>query len=464
MPYLTSTKRLHLGALQLTPEEMEPLSEEAFQDRLKRQWRRLVRIHHPDKTGEPASSTNFIAIQQAYHALSSTSFSETFFNHVRDCPLHVLDYGLTLSTLNLLIQRREQLSVSHALLQHDDQKRLEEAYVELINLIRQAEQHTLVLNEQRDKAFFEYSKHPSAWKYWRRKVNECWIRYFAEEELDDLTYREAIAFGDLLSIAAKSKLYNPVKWVGFSATLVVLTLAYSLRELAHLLSQRTKLDNTVIFYAFVLLECFLSMILPVEAEIALFTFPLAIECLRLLANPYNEIFRPLMHRYENNPNTLLRPAIVFIALLGLASVGYALFALVLASYILRLKLIVNLTETNIALGTAGASLFGYQLFFENLLPALVGGYWQYNSLLLDTLCQTGFYLGTYRVLKVITLEDKALMAELPLPEKHSDDHFKKAWQQGGCNRGLASHRFFNTPVKPDSWDPAPQPDAILALF
>lgn len=316
-----------------------------------------------------------------------------------------------------------------------------------------------------------------------RDYRELVIRLFGEEQLDDFSYRQALATGDLLPILATRKLLSPVKWVAalFSCLSILVTNTVSwwyysnstpVYLLTHFSRQHVNYHQTGELSAMqivnLILQClvFLS-VLKFAIDLAFFGFALGpmASCLEIIASPINQFIRPLAQFLGFSEDQL---ALFTLGLLALSCTAlYVIAPLVTVAQVMLavdwatqlvlifsmyhyLKLLAAFYEKN---PIAGVFLFlllianiALQLTLPSLTITLSNGYLESVLLFFVTLWINS-EMSQLEQKVVDDFDEKALLETetLPLPVQNVS-HEIQTTVKTTCTEATLSHRFFKTPV------------------
>jgi hypothetical protein len=201
-----------LEELELSLTDLDNLSEDERQTKIRKQYWKLALRHHPDRNG--GDEARFKEIAEAYRLIFSDEENEEFLEINRY--FTVVDFDLPDTAFDLLSREAineayEELLADFRILATEEEKyrfaRNHAAFISLAQLLKQEEQH---LNAQLGSYFLKQLGLP-IWQKYQQEWRKLILSLFAEEYLDDFQYRDALVTGELWSLLATRKLLSPVK-------------------------------------------------------------------------------------------------------------------------------------------------------------------------------------------------------------------------------------------------------------
>ena len=340
MPF-TSRQMELLRQLEFSEEhivnQLVQLSDDELSTEIKQQKRRLVVKYHPDKNdGNDQVTAKFLAIMAAADELLNPKelnigLLETvkpFAYHLPvDCIDHRIqeqidDYFETMSNyFNSLSSKQEQ---QHFIDEHKT----------FLQFVLWLEQNSAKIRAVRGEAFYRTVHVPSLFTSLKQNWHKLIIQFFAEENLNDIVYREAIALGKLDSILATRKLVSPIKWLCFivysTYDAITRALEHGLQEIIKdmcmdldaLSSDRYRIVPFLTKMVGVISAFALPLLLFPQLVLNMFALPLVVRGLFYLANPINQIIRPFSEYFNIAP--------IWVGLIT-ASLGVVAFGAILLS-------------------------------------------------------------------------------------------------------------------------------------
>jgi hypothetical protein len=283
-----------LSVLNIAPEELEKLDYDKQQTQIRKAYRRLALLYHPDKhpSTEAKAKVNkqFIAIVDALKTLTglgnssithpTTEEPEPFAQmnkYVKEkqnftVPMTGFDFFMEIEIDKNIQGLLKEFS---SLQKEEEMYRFAEYYAPFIHVASQLQKNQIDLARARCKNFTERNNQHLL-DFLLIEARKLIIRLFAEEYLDDFSYREfvGLGFGSTKPIFAVRKLINPLKWV--AAILGVLDI-YTHKPGDFLVNKSTDSTDIIAYFTY-----FLSA--PIKAAHAVS---------ELLASPVNQISNPL---------------------------------------------------------------------------------------------------------------------------------------------------------------------------
>lgn len=423
--------RQHLQALGLDIDLLKAMPKEQQEKEIKKAWRRLVLIHHPDKGGD---AETFRSVNEAYIALTTGRATNP---NTNDVQAYDIDKYFTKSELPIqndafdmpmqegIAEVFSNLRRDFRKLSDDDSKRkFAQYYASFITLAEELEKRDRELTRLRADALLYQQRKQTI----RERMIHEWkvlvIRLFAEEYLDDFQYRDALANGDFSSILAIRKLLTPIKWLA----LITASLELSFRCTGEQLIMRGR-DGSLLYL--------------LESPISLVNF-----LVELSATPVNSLIRPLANVTGISPAlyasifSVAGAGIIYGLMSGLLTLSFASiqFALPIVTVALNLYSIYVTYQTVENLKAANrdqeakqtAALFGFIILMNFLPKPSLAFHFMFN---VGCLCLFNAY-------KNLAAENP--MEFLPLPSKTVSEELKNATLLG-YTKANQSHRFFGTP-------------------
>ncbi|MFJ1268842.1 hypothetical protein ACD661_09770 [Legionella lytica] len=456
--------------------QLGQLNDDELSARIKQQKKKLVVKYHPDKTnGDDPLTKKFIAIMEAVdELLKPTQLGFDLLRTIRPfadaLPLDCVD-----------LRMKEQIddyfdSMSHyvhSLSSKHEQQQFIDAHKTFLQFALWLEQHSNEIKAIRGEAFYRTVYEPSLFNTLKQNWYQLIIQFFAEEELNDIVYREAIALGKWDSILASRKLASPIKWLCFmvcsayDAMTAVLghwlqaSIKDITRDLATLSSDKYRIVPLLLKMAGLISALALPIVLFPELTLFMFALPVLVRGLVYLANPINQVIRPLSAYFNLAPIGvgLVSTGMLVGALGGVLLLSGSMLEvlLVLTSVISILSLIASalfLTkvyevapELALILGTLVVSLTLLQFIpvdtqpaVETITSALIGLFSELSGLGLNVL--------GYQQLANMKENLSELYIRLPLPEQEAPEVVVQVIGEV-CQKNYWSHSLFNSPLQPN---------------
>ncbi len=206
----------NLRTMELHPNDLNNLSPQERQKKIRKQWLKLALKYHPDKN--TASHEIYDRIDTAYKELCNGSQDEGQYNETINSYFTRIDIAIPETAFDLLLQEEIENNYSalrrelNSLETEDEKRKLASEHASFISLAQSLEQQKDRLNQQRAHYLFEQENAPLYSKL-ALELRHLTITLFAEEYLDDFQYRHALATGVLSPIFATRKLFSPFKWL-----------------------------------------------------------------------------------------------------------------------------------------------------------------------------------------------------------------------------------------------------------
>lgn len=473
MQFNGSQKAL-LETLEFSFEEIAALSEldkETVFKAVSKQKRKLSLNYHPDKNkNDPQLTQKFLAMTKAYEALINT-------DEIRPSILDGIppfDYPIPLDCIDLRIEEQiddyfEKISFAYSALSAPEAKKnFVKEHESFLQFIIWLNKHRSEIHERRSEAFYQTISEPSLSRTLYQDWNKLVLQLFAEENLDDITYREAIALGNLWPILAVRKLLSPLKWLCFlvfsAYNLLTTVLSHFLTKLfktiladvKNLFSDWSRILPLIGAVALlVVMFSIPSLLLPVALSQVLLSLPLLTRGLFYLANPINHLIRPIAEYF----NISAVPVGILTAGLGIAA-GAGLAVLFSFSSIITMLLVL----AEILAVTTAISSFAVIKKLYDVAPAIaiILGIIELVSLLmpkvptaaetvleglmacLPHLSALGINVLAYNRLSNLKERLSDEYSTLPLPEQNASELVKHVVEQA-TQKKYWSHTLFNTP-------------------
>lgn len=422
----------NLRTLGLELEELETLSEDEQALRIKKAWKRMCLLTHPDKNPNPDTKEHytqlFKQVNQAYTELTTSHGSDEgnydFNNFFEKTEIIIPNTAFDIPMQEGIHEAFEELKRKFRELDSDVTKRkFAKHYASFLTLAEDLESRQVELNQVRGADLVRHEMEATIGEFLTREWRMLIIRLFAEEYLDDFQYRNAIAFGDLLSILATRKLISPAKWI--AAIIGGLDLLF--RGSAEYCMKHEAGDGASLLY-----------FLGTPVTLVNFFF-------ELLASPVNNVIRPLAS-YTGLPTaglavllagivaSLIYGLILASSTFSLAStlllLPYLTVALNLYSIYVVYQLVQNLKDQG--RDPTDVVLFFGLAILVNFIPS--EPIFDFIMVVAD--------LCLFLAVKKITTEKP--IEFLPLPDEPIAEDVKAATLLG-YNKANQSHRFFGTP-------------------
>ena len=467
-----------LQTLELSPRDLENLTEEQQKKKIRKQWSNLCLRYHPDKN--PGHVAEFDAVMTAYKTL--TKVEENYQHEIEDfltpevinIPYHAFDLtqqeGILTSYDHLLLDfsRLRTPSAKKAFATH---------YAPFLSLGRSLGTQQDVINKNRVDSLFRQMQETLAQRL-KREWRILILRLFAEEFFDDFQYRQALATGNLYPILATAKLLSPIKLLVAVINSLILVACCSANYvyqdvLQHIVNDfirqygspqnstlREKLLLAVKILALTGVLALPAYVAPVWACYA-FALPLITRLLELLASPVNQGVRPFAARLNCSP--ILLTVMTSVAGTLMLVMGFihantvASSLLIIAPWvilILNVYMVYNFIQLIRKLYELMPSLAIFQIIFlvgsialQILFPPPVP-----SSTAVNIFGELLMLLSICSILEIANyqLENRSATAaemieKLPLPEEGPIDVSLQEASLLGYKTATWSHRLFNTP-------------------
>lgn len=470
----TEAQRRHLIKLEFSWTEIMALSqldkEEVFKA-ISKQKKKLSLKYHPDRNNnDPELTKKFLAVTKAYNKLiNADEIKPSILDGIAP-----FDYQIPLNCIDFRIEEQidnyfENISFAYmSLSSNEDKKKFVKENESFLQFITWLNKHRSVIRQRRDEAFYQVSNAPSLFNILYQDWNKLVIQLFAEENLDDITYREAIALGNLWPILAVRKLLSPLKWLCLivSGTYNLLTTipSYFIRKLfKSILDDVSSLSSNwyrifpflgkvAVLMAILIIPL---LLLPEAPLLVLLSLPLLTRGLFYLANPINHIIRPIAEYFNISVVTV---GILTVGL-GIAAVAGLSILLSLSSSITLLLVLADI----LAVSNLLASLVVLKKLYEVTPPlAIILGITQLVSLIipvdtsavvetllssfmlcLSQLSMLGINIMAYKGLSNVKEQSAEVYSTLPLPEQKAPEIVKQVVAQA-TQKNYWSHSLFNT--------------------
>ena len=477
----------YLEQLEFTPEailNLSKLNKEDLLRALKLQKNKVALTCHPDKTGDNKElNKKFLTLMEIYPKLvKSLNLQPDILSLITP-----IDYDIPLDCIDLRMEEQidahfETLLSQYRALSSDEERtefvKKNETFLQFVNWL---DKNRSKIHTARTEAFYQFTTAPSLFKKINYEWNTLVTQLFAEENLDDITYREAIALGLFHQILATRKLLSPIKWLCLIVcglyNLLTTTASHLFNML--LLSINDDLVNISSFRVITLLMKITlmigilslpSLLLPSAVLRTIYSLPLISRTLLCLANPINYIIRPIAEYFNISESkvgfaalaltvaaasaltTLAVTTSLMTTLIVLANIAAILYFISLIAFLKKLYEI--LPGLSIALGvvmtctTLITQLFVPQAPIETISEILVT--------LAAILSNLGINVLGYIVLTNLKEHTSKIYTTMPLPEEAAPDKVKEAMKEASL-KNYWSHTLFNTSDQ-EKTNPAPKPE------
>lgn len=480
----TSEQIEHLYQLEFTDIDIKThlstLDKDALLSTLSSQKRKLSLQYHPDKhKNNPKLTQRFLKVNEAYDALvKMDGLKPSIFDMVSpvdfDIPLDCIDLRMEEQIEDYLDKIQGQFLSLSSQQEKQDFVDQHQSFLQLVDWLNK---NRSVIDSNRLHQFSQLQESPSLWDSIYFDWNQLLVKHFAEENLDDITYREAIMLGHYSHILALRKLISPLKWLSFLTCSLYDLLTITMMHYFALLIRSTYRDLLAIpsswervvpfllnAAALVAVSTIPFLLVPWPYSMLLFTLPLVTRTLYCLANPINQIIRPVSNYFNISPIY----AAIAVGLLGaFGSAAFLMLALsassvttlvVLSSVLGILDLIATVAivkklyeiapDVAVMMGCVIAVSYLLNLFtgisfqpsIETLSEALMLFVSSLSNLGMDALC----YIG----LSKLKDSQSELYTTLPYPEERAPENIKQV-VNNAVKKTHWSHTLFNTPINPE---------------
>ncbi len=484
----TSEQIHYLKALEFLPQEINNLSELNEKDLLSAlnvKRKKVALMYHPDKTGGNEELNNKLVHFMNIYTLFITSLSiET------DILKLIPSANYTISPDCIDFRMEEQIDAYFDVLlnQYINMSSDEEKHdlithnEKFLQWFKWLNEHRLNIHDYRTEAFHHFTVTPSLLKKIEYACNTLVIQLFAEENLDDITYREAIALGLFRHLLVTGKLVSPLKWIclilcgAYNVLTEVATYFYNKlfvsinEDFLNIFSTRYRLITLLMKVTLMIaLMGILVYFLPNIVLMTLFSLPLLSRMLFVLANPLNQIIRPIQEYFNISQHYAFG---VCGSLIAIAAIALTTLALCTP---LSMTLIILINSVSIlSLIASGAVL--KKLYELSPSMAIISGTIMACALLI-TLCfapasnpetivelvstflaqlsSLGVNLLAYIFLDNIKAKTSELYSTMPFPEEAASENVKDAIKDVPLKHSW-SHTLFHTPEQEITY-PAPNP-------
>ncbi len=300
------------------------------------------------------------------------------------------------------------------------------------------------------------------------------ITLFAEENLDDITYREAIMLGNFSHILVSSKLISPIKWLSLFVCglydLITTAMVHYINKWFVSMYHDMQAISSSWYHAFPLLLKLLGfmavltvpfMSMPGTYAMMLTSLPLLTRMLFCLANPINQIIRPVSN-YFNISSVYVSIAMVMSGILCCAALATLGTSASLTTTLVTLSVVLSILEriatvifvkntydVSPDLGYFVGALIGLSTMLSlirgNFLPPAVETLSDALLLFASNLSDLGLTGLGCIFLSNMTDRLSELYTTLPYPKERAPDRVKQAIN-GVAKKSFWSHSLFNTPV------------------
>lgn len=416
----------HLKTLEIDPDDFYLLAEDVQIRTIKQAYRKLSAKYHPDKP-DTGNNDTFVAINKAYRALTddgvALSVDYAINSYFRKTALSVPLTGFDLFMEEQIKEAFQGLLKEFdALGSEKEKQQFAEYYAPFLTIAEKLEEEA----EPRMKARTDSFRQMELLNYLLLETRKLAIRLFAEESLDDFSYREFMAFGLKSSkpFFATRKLLSPLKWIAaIIGALDILT-----RGTADYIAEN---NFGTAFIAYFFTAPFYAAHVVIE----------------LLASPVNQISRPLS-------DLIGLPPAVFTSLIGAISLS-VIYELMMGAISLSLtSAMLFVPYVNMALGLYSLySTYELCLLVEKrgssadalALACAFSFVCVFLMIPSDTLISNFLNLvGNLCAINKITEIVGRTTDEYPFAQEVISEELREATLLG-YKTAHQSHRFFNTP-------------------
>ena len=480
-------------------DKLTALDKSSLIEALNRKKRQVLFKYHPDRTkGNPELTQRFLEVTKAYERLmASEKFKTGIFDYLASdsfisAPINCLDLRMQEQ-----IDERYEALISQFFLIDDDQEKREfvrqnEFFLQFVKWINDKRSS---IEDIRVEAFYDITQESLLTIKVYQEWNKLVVQLFAEENLDDITYREAIALGELGHILALRKLLSPLKWLALLYcglyNLISTTMEHYLGKVFKSLMEdvQSMRSNWLQVIPLLLKALALTVIiasgaifLPASVYFTALSLPLLSRVLFYLANPINHMVRSIakfLNISEGYAGLAMASLAILVAasLLMLSSLGsliMVLTALTIAMNILSLITNVVFIKQLYELSPSLAVVIGLVLCLSlasdlllNPLDSVSSPQTVYEVFLSFSVSLSSLGIN---VLACIFLSNHnnhyaELFTTLPLPEENAPQAVKQVINDNAPKKYWSKH-LFNTaePLDDKSIEKAQRSKQGLAFF
>ena len=298
-----------LRILKLSPSDLDNLSLEEQNQKLRKQWYKLSLQYHPDR--RPGYETLFHEITEAYDRLTASApsqYQHDIQQYFTAQDVNIPDFAFDFAQQEGIALTYEALLNQFSSLPSEQAKQKFVQYYRLfLNLAISLEKQQDTLNRQRVEHLYAQTQETFSQRFireWRLLV----LRIFAEEYLNDFLYRHALGTGEIWPILATRKLFNPLKCLIFIVnSLLLLGLSGGDYLIAKKIQQwfqefsnayhnpnRNKYAVAKIIAKLLCFSaiCILPFYLMPSIAFYLMSLPFLQRCLEIIASPVSKYVRP----------------------------------------------------------------------------------------------------------------------------------------------------------------------------
>ncbi|WP_367607503.1 hypothetical protein [Legionella sp. W05-934-2] len=476
----SSEQKILLSKLEFTPEqingELSELDKEGLCKALNTKKRQISLKYHPDKNkGDKTSTTKYLEAIEAYMQLiNMEGIQPSIFD-----TLAPIDFEIPLDCIDFRMEEQidahfeKILAEFLSLPDEEDKQRFVRQHQSFLQFVNWLNKNRSIIDHNRVEAFRQVIESPSLYSSIYLKWNELIIKLFAEENLDDITYREAIVFGHYSHILATRKLLSPIKWLSLLVcglyNAVTTAMLHNVNKLFRSMHQDVLAISSSWHRVFPLLlkiAGFIALItvpmlfMPWSYAMILLSLPLLTRVLFFLANPINQIIRPVSDYFNISSLYVGIAAAILgifscLAMTMLATFTSVITILVTLSVVLTildqiatLVLAKNLYDISPSLGCLFGGIVGLSMVIDllrgaNILPPAVETLPDALLVFLSSLSNLG--VDTLACISLINLKEiqSELFSTLPYPQQKAPDCVKQVVNDA-AKQALWSHSLFNT--------------------
>lgn len=443
---------------------------------------KLAILYHPDKNNGDINKTNlFLKITEAYERLiKSESLQSNIFSYLvkkeMQLPLDCISFELE----EYFDDFFDKINKVFLELNHSDKHDFVKKYESFLLLYRWLEKNKTLINKKRVSELYRTHEEPAYNKVVLQHLNTLTLQFFGKENLDDISYREAISLNRFKAVIDVEKILNPFKlaiylivasfkFISNSLTFVLnLGLRKGFKFIENSSTESIRIAKTIGFaIAFMTLANLFTSFIPLTLVLKFLSLTIITRFLFFVANPINQIIRPI-HEKTNIPKSILAASFVLLTVIPLlltikfTTLHFAISSLLFAANTLgiavlfaQLFLAKKVYESNQAIG-----VFLGITTIPALLRAVTGlVFWHLSppAYLFCTLpqalevfaAQLGLLSGvciSINFISYFATKTAALFVSLPLPETPLENEVKKTIQETNPPKNF-SKRLFNTSLK-----------------
>ena len=445
---------------------LSSLDKVALNAELSRQKRKTAFKYHPDRAkNDPTLYQKYLDVYDAYNKLvSMDGIKSSIFDWVKpyegDIPIDCLD-GRMQEQIDDYFDTLQDKFVS--LSSEEAKQAFVSQHLSILQLADWLNKNRSKINNNRVEALREATESPSLWNSIYTDWNQLIVKHFGEENLDDATYREAIMLGYYSHILALRKLMSPLKWLSFLTcslyNLVAITYSHYLSIAFLNVNRDMNIFNLVALVGMLAIP---YILIPGSYLMLLYSLPLITRVLYCLANPINQIIRPLSQYF--NLSTIYTG--IAVALLGaMGSAAFLMLALSAPAIttLATLSLVLDILDwfamfalikklhdeisPDLAYMLGGISvasiILGLFASVDSTLP--IETLAEALLLLTQSVSNLGLDVLLYISLSKFREKQSELYTALPHPKQQAPEEIKQAINDVATKKHW-SHKLFNTPV------------------